>query len=59
MVRTIYRGYDITNETPAVWKVYDPKRPGVFLAEFTSEDMAMNFIDKTRRARVAAAPYGD
>lgn len=48
MVRTIYRGYDITSETPGSWKVFNPKNQGQ-LAEFGSEDAAMNFVDKHKR----------
>lgn len=59
MVRTIYRGYDITAQQKQgdadtwTWKVYDPKNQGVLLHETNSEDAAMSFVDKHKRSAAA------
>lgn len=49
MIRTIYRGYDITAEQPNEWRVYDPAKPGTLLAVLATEDAACKFVDGHKR----------
>lgn len=48
IIRTIYRGYDITRDLKT-WRVYNPVVPGALLHECTSEDGAQNFVDRHKR----------
>ncbi len=48
MIRTIYRGYDITEENGR-WIVYDPMHSGKVLASFDQETEAQDFVDKRKR----------